>query len=198
LQRWSGDVFCRCLVAKDETTLLHAAFRRAPDAILVVAGDGSYLHCNRSAADLLATRETRITQHRFGDFSRGAMRLRTNEWWSQLERAGLLAIRHVLTDLNGCEHIVETRGCADVLPGMHLLIVRPVPQARDCTRVLTPREREVLGFLAHGLTTEQVAGELFLSPLTIRSHVRNAMQKLGAQTRTHAVALALREGEIDP
>jgi DNA-binding CsgD family transcriptional regulator len=58
-------------------------------------------------------------------------------------------------------------------------------------------QREVLGFLAHGLTTEQMAGELFLSPLTIRTHVRNAMEKLGAQTRTHAVALALREGEIE-
>jgi DNA-binding NarL/FixJ family response regulator len=62
--------------------------------------------------------------------------------------------------------------------------------------VLTKREREVLGLLATGMTGEQAAEELFLSPETIRTHVRNAMRKLDARTRVHAVALALRLREI--
>ncbi|MEA2468033.1 MAG: hypothetical protein QOJ57_2159 [Thermoleophilaceae bacterium] len=65
-------------------------------------------------------------------------------------------------------------------------------------RVLTDREREVLGLLATGMTGEQAAEALFLSPETIRTHVRNAMRKLGAKTRVHAVALALRLREISP
>ena len=62
--------------------------------------------------------------------------------------------------------------------------------------VLSPREREVLDLLAKGLTGEEAATQLSLSPETIRTHVRNAMDKLEAHTRVHAVAIALRQGEI--
>ena len=65
-------------------------------------------------------------------------------------------------------------------------------------RVLSPREREILDLLAHGLTGAQIAKRLFLSPETVRTHIRNAMEKLEAQTRVHAVALALRQREIEP
>lgn len=64
------------------------------------------------------------------------------------------------------------------------------------TAALSPREAEILGYLADGLTGEEVAGRLHLSPQTVRTHVRNAMAKLGARTRVQAIALALRRGEI--
>jgi DNA-binding NarL/FixJ family response regulator len=63
-------------------------------------------------------------------------------------------------------------------------------------RVLSVREREVLDLLAQGLTGEEAAERLSLSPETIRTHIRNAMRKLQADTRVHAVALALRNEEI--
>jgi len=66
------------------------------------------------------------------------------------------------------------------------------------THVLSPREREVLGLLSQGLSGEDAAKRLFLSSETVRTHVRNAMSKLGATTRAHAVALALQRGEISP
>jgi DNA-binding NarL/FixJ family response regulator len=62
--------------------------------------------------------------------------------------------------------------------------------------LLSPREREVLDLLAQGLNGEEVAARLILSPETVRTHVRNAMDKLEANTRVHAVAIALRQGEI--
>ena len=62
--------------------------------------------------------------------------------------------------------------------------------------VLSPREREILGLLSKGLSGEEAAKQLFLSSETVRTHVRNAMTKLGAATRVHAVALALKRGEI--
>ena len=77
--------------------------------------------------------------------------------------------------------------------------LRPKLLARATTErigILSGREREVLDHLARGMTGEQIAKHLFLSPETIRTHVRNAMDKLEAQTRTHAIAIALREGEI--
>jgi DNA-binding NarL/FixJ family response regulator len=70
---------------------------------------------------------------------------------------------------------------------------------RDTTetlRVLTVREREVLDLLAQGLTGEDVAERLVLSSETVKTHIRNAMTKLEAHTRVHAVAIALREGFI--
>lgn len=66
----------------------------------------------------------------------------------------------------------------------------------DRVHALSPREREILALLADGLTGVEAGKRLFLSPETIRTHVRNAMTKLEAHTRVHAVALALREREI--
>lgn len=61
---------------------------------------------------------------------------------------------------------------------------------------LTRREREILGALAEGMSGAQIAEKLVLSPETVRTHVRNAMAKLGATTRSQAVALALQHHEI--
>jgi DNA-binding NarL/FixJ family response regulator len=61
---------------------------------------------------------------------------------------------------------------------------------------LTDREREVFDMLATGMTGEQVAEQLVVSPETVRTHVRNGMRKLDARTRTHAVAIAVRLREI--
>ncbi len=63
-------------------------------------------------------------------------------------------------------------------------------------RVLSVREREVLGRLAEGRSIEEIAAELVLSTETIRTHVRNAMGKLGTRTRAHAIVVALRRGEL--
>jgi DNA-binding NarL/FixJ family response regulator len=61
---------------------------------------------------------------------------------------------------------------------------------------LTQREREVLRMLADGLTNEEIGKRLFISPETVRTHVRKAMAKLEADTRTQAVATALRQSII--
>lgn len=61
---------------------------------------------------------------------------------------------------------------------------------------LSTREREVLQLLANGLSGEAVAEALFLSGDTVRTHVRNAVAKLGAHSRAHAIAIALKTGEI--
>ena len=57
---------------------------------------------------------------------------------------------------------------------------------------LSAREMEVLELLADGLNGQMIAERLFLSPETVRTHVRNATSKLGAHTRVQAVALVVR------
>jgi DNA-binding NarL/FixJ family response regulator len=81
-------------------------------------------------------------------------------------------------------------------PRLHpALLSRKATQGQ---RVLSKREREIMDLLAQGLTGEQVAEKLFLSPETIKTHIRNAMSKLEANTRVHAIAIALRDGFISP
>jgi DNA-binding CsgD family transcriptional regulator len=66
---------------------------------------------------------------------------------------------------------------------------------RSSEFVLTPREREVMSLLAKGLNAEEVARSLVISPFTVRTHVRNAKEKLGARTMAHAIAIVLRDGD---
>ena len=61
---------------------------------------------------------------------------------------------------------------------------------------LTHRERDVLRLLADGNSNEEIGKRLFISPETVRTHVRKAMAKLDADTRTQAVAIALRQSII--
>jgi DNA-binding NarL/FixJ family response regulator len=58
---------------------------------------------------------------------------------------------------------------------------------------LTPGERDVLRLLADGLANEEIGQRLHISAETVRKHIRKAMVKLDADTRTQAVAVALRE-----
>ncbi len=70
-------------------------------------------------------------------------------------------------------------------------------QGRDGGEILTQREREILQLLADGMSNADVAQRLFISQETVKSHVRNILVKLEADTRTQAVAIALREAMID-
>lgn len=69
-------------------------------------------------------------------------------------------------------------------------------QGGDVRKSLSPREREVLRMLADGAAYAEIGAKLYLSPDTVRAHAQRAMTKLGARTRTEAVALALRDALI--
>ena len=68
---------------------------------------------------------------------------------------------------------------------------QPPPSAREHPAELTPREVEVLGLVAEGLTNPQVAQKLFLSPRTVQRHLNSVYRKLGVSSRTAATRLAL-------
>ena len=76
-------------------------------------------------------------------------------------------------------------------------LMSALTQGRAGTDVLTAREREILQLLANGMSNADVAGQLFISQETVKSHVRHILTKLEADTRTQAVAIALRDAMID-
>ena len=67
----------------------------------------------------------------------------------------------------------------------------------DAQGILTPRQRQILQMLANGMQTDAVATDLGLSTETVRTHTKRILAKLGAETRTQAVAIGIRSGLIE-
>jgi DNA-binding NarL/FixJ family response regulator len=63
---------------------------------------------------------------------------------------------------------------------------------------LTTRERELMTLAAHGLSNDQIAERLFLSPLTVKTHINRAMMKLTVRDRAQLVVLAYQTGLVRP
>jgi DNA-binding NarL/FixJ family response regulator len=68
-----------------------------------------------------------------------------------------------------------------------------LPGSDDLTG-LTAREREVMAWVAEGHSNEEIAAKLYVSPLTVRTHVHRAMTKLGARDRAQLVVMAYQSG----
>jgi DNA-binding NarL/FixJ family response regulator len=71
----------------------------------------------------------------------------------------------------------------------------PRPPALDS---LTEREREVVALVAEGLNNDEIGERLFVSPLTVKTHVSHAMVKLGARDRIQLVVFAFQSGLVRP
>ncbi len=84
---------------------------------------------------------------------------------------------------------IVARGGHYVDPNLAVALAEHASTAR--LSVLSPREMQILDLLADGLNGQAIAKHLFLSPETVRTHVRNATTKLGARTRVQAVALVV-------
>ena len=71
------------------------------------------------------------------------------------------------------------------------------PMKEDPHRRLTPREHEVLTYLAAGCSTDQMAQRMGLATATVRNHVKRLLRALGVHSRLEAVVVARRDGLID-
>jgi DNA-binding NarL/FixJ family response regulator len=96
------------------------------------------------------------------------------------------------------------RGDALLSPGVtRRLIGAFATQTREPVRTpaldsLTEREREVMGLVAEGLSNDEIAGRLYVSPMTAKTHVSRAMTKLGARDRAQLVVFAYESGLVRP
>ena len=69
-------------------------------------------------------------------------------------------------------------------------------EAKPFIAPLTPREMEILEYIADGLLNKQIAGKLGISEQTIKNHVTSILRKLNANARTEAVIVALKQGLV--
>ncbi len=85
-------------------------------------------------------------------------------------------------------------------PLVKLLVRDYIRQSKDkeTQTILTPRESEVLPYLAEGVTNQKIGKELVISPKTVARHRENIMRKLSLHNRTELVKYAVRKGIIRP
>ncbi|MEU7896949.1 response regulator transcription factor [Nonomuraea sp. NPDC049152] len=72
------------------------------------------------------------------------------------------------------------------------------PVAADGLDLLTEREREVLALVGTGMTNDEIAARLFMSPATAKTHVSRSMMKLHARDRAQLVVIAYESGLVKP
>ncbi|MFV0407874.1 MAG: response regulator [Propioniciclava sp.] len=78
-------------------------------------------------------------------------------------------------------------------------VASPPPLSTDhAFHRLTDREREIVGLVAQGLTNDEIAERLFLSPLTVKTHVNRSMTKIDARDRAQLVVAAYQSGLVAP
>jgi PAS domain S-box-containing protein len=187
--------------------LYRAIFETDADGLLVADDERRYVDGNHAARNFLGLSREELRKHRIGDFTAGDTDTKIDGLWESLMTRGRVEALLPLRVADGLERTVHFRARAHVAPGRHVISFRLAPPERQPTGLvtnegvdvrLTRREREVLTLLARGANAEEIAADAVLSAETVRTHVRNAMRKLGARTRPHAVALAVRLREIDP
>lgn len=126
--------------------------------------------------------------------------------WKAALASGRFAGEAELICATGDTVAVQWAATTEVVTGRHLALFVALSAARWGVRfrrtappqsepdALSAREREVLRLVALGSTVPEIADELRIAHGTVRTHVRNAMAKLGARSRAHLVAKALGDG----
>jgi DNA-binding NarL/FixJ family response regulator len=99
---------------------------------------------------------------------------------------------------------VAARGDALLAPSLtrrliNRYVTQPLPTVADSALdELTAREREAVALVAQGLSNDQIAGRMVISPLTAKTHINRAMTKLHARDRAQLVVLAYESGLVTP
>ncbi|MEA2274998.1 MAG: formate hydrogenlyase transcriptional activator [Solirubrobacteraceae bacterium] len=172
---------------------------------------------NVAACDLLGIAREELPWRTMDDFTPPSELSRLEEQWQAFLAGGEAEGWYQLYVPERGPIPVEFSATANVLPSRHLSVFIPpddassepgegaplreapwTPIAVEGTgrSQLTEREREVMTMVASGLQSDEIAEQLFLAAETVKSHVHNAMGKLGVHTRAHAVAVALVTGQI--
>jgi PAS domain S-box-containing protein len=180
--------------------LFWLVFRRSSNGILLVDGERRIVEVNEPAQQLVARTRAELIGTSIVDVIDPSERAEAARQWQAFLHSGEYTGTRDLLRADGSTVSIEFAARLATVDGRRLAIYVlmasdgswPAPAAsRVLASALTPREREVVTLIAMGRETSQIAQELHVSPETVRTHVRNAMAKLGAHTRAQLVATAL-------
>jgi DNA-binding CsgD family transcriptional regulator len=172
-------------------------FRRSSLPMFVLDGDAVYVDANDAACRAVHLARDDFVGRQLG-FGTDRERLpEVARMWAQLVRRGQLVVPYEFDSPSLGQMRINIACFADTPePGYQTAVYWPQTSRARGDEHLTPREREITQLLALGLTGEQIARNLKISPETARTHIRNAMEHLDARTRAQLVARAIAAGII--
>jgi PAS domain S-box-containing protein len=210
----NAQAFADTRLGAEAVLRLRAAFERSSHPMLIADDQRRWVTGNDAACDLLGIPREEVPWRTMDDFTSPHERKRLQELWTAFLASGTAEGWYELYVPQRGTVPVEFSATANVLPARHLSVFIPPDQtsesetpaappawrpvvAESAGRLsLTAREREIMALVASGLHSDDMAERLFLSPETVKTHVHNALGKLGVHTRAHAVAVALVTGQI--
>lgn len=176
--------------------------------MMLADDERNYLEANAAACELVGLTEQEICKLKVEDLASPDLRDKAPQMFAAFLEDGSQAGPFKLVKPDGTEVEVLYSATANIMPGVHLSVLMSPEHSElesdltesesdDGEPSLTDREREVLTMLALGETNQTIASELHLSPETVRNYTRSARAKLGARSRSHAIAIAVRHGQLD-
>jgi ATP/maltotriose-dependent transcriptional regulator MalT len=196
------------LEARGDNRKLKRAFEDSPIPMVMVDGGRRYTEVNRSARLWFRVSREEMRAFAIDDLEPAPSPEIIQQAWTRLHASGCVAGRCPVFGRDGSRHEVVYYAIAGIRSGLHLIAFAPAnwPEhefakvengGSDSPVSLTPRELELLGLAADGLSGPDLARELFVSPATVRTHFENIHDKLEVRTRAAAVAKAMRLGLIE-
>jgi PAS domain S-box-containing protein len=180
--------------------LFWLVFERTSNPIVLLDDQQRIVELNDAALSLFGVAEKRaLIGGSIEDSIRPAERAQAASEWQAFLESGEYAGARMLVRADGSEVQVDFAARLATIGGRRLAIYVVAgddpaygPPAELVDQLpLTTREREVVTLIALGHDTAEIARELHISPETVRTHVRNAMARLGARTRAQLVAITL-------
>lgn len=184
------------------SALFATAFRQSRNAMVLLDERRRIVDANGAVLALVGRqRGTTVGRHAWELVDGGP--LSTEAEWraavAQRRFTGTATLRHT----DGGRVTVQWGATTETVTGRRLVLVvalgssrwgmrfRRTPDPQTAATALSPREREIVRHVAMGATGPEIADELHIAHDTVRTHVRNAMAKVGARSRAHLVAKAL-------
>jgi PAS domain S-box-containing protein len=188
--------------------LFEGAFRHSRNAMVLVDERRQIVDVNAAMVQLVGRVPNRLLGRRIFEIVAGGPVASEAEWRTWLA-AGRFTGEATLLHADGSNVIIQWAATAEVVAGRRLILLvalhtsrwgarfRRTPDDRSDGKKLSRREREITALVALGHTGPEIADELGIAHDTVRTHVRKAMDKLGARSRAHLVAKAM-AAELQP
>ncbi len=185
--------------------LFATAFEQSRNAMMLADAQRLIVDVNPAFVALLGRRRDAVIDRPIYSIVAGGRLASDEEWATSLAEGRFSGVADMLHE-DGRTVGVQWAGSMEVVTGRRLVLFvalsvsrwgarfRRPPSRDEPPRPLTPRQLEIVHLVALGASGPEIGDELSISHETVRTHVRNSMDKLGARSRAHLVAKVLGDG----